>query len=113
MIHVPTFSQIYEGFWEMRGNVDASITASMSFVTLMIAVCYAGSVANPDRATSSSESRSKQITNHLHELGMQGLDLTLFPQVPTIETLTAYLILHTTCKREEEPLVRCMAVLLI
>ncbi|KAK5166846.1 uncharacterized protein LTR77_007575 [Saxophila tyrrhenica] len=102
VIHVPTFRQTYEELWE---TANTGAQASMSFATLLVAVCYAGSVASSGNGSSTTEgSRPHQVSDRLLKLGAQGLELSAFPKVPTIETLTAYLLLNSTCKREEEPL---------
>jgi hypothetical protein len=107
LIHVPTFRQRYASLWATYSDADTAETVSMSFVTLLVAICYAGSVAIPERLSSrpGEGPEPDDVAQHLHELGLQGLELTFFPKLPTVETLTAYLLLHSTLGKEEEPLV--------
>lgn len=107
LIHVPSFKQKYETFWISINSQDDGHSASLSFVALLIAVCYAGAMASPGQIqTSYGKTLSPaEVSAHLLDVGLESLEHALFPRVPTLETLTAYLLLNTTWQREEEPMV--------
>lgn len=108
MVHIPTFRQRYAEFWRTKDDPTATSTASMSMVSLLIAICYAGSVSCPVRADGQAGSSvPEEVKTHLHKLGKKALNFAHFPRVPILDTFMAYVILQQTIMREEEPLVGC------
>lgn len=104
LVHVPTFRPRYEAFWATSNDPHATTTASMSLASLIIACLYAGAVACPERTISMDGPSPFDNAAHLHQLGMHAMRLSHFPKTPTLESLTAYMILQATLWRVEEPL---------
>lgn len=112
LVHVPTFRRRYEQFWLHCNDPDAGAEASMSFAALLIAVVYAGSVCDATAGlpeAPSDSSAGQDVSRRLSKLGTAVLRAAAFPKAPTVETLSAYLVLQVSAAREEEPLT-CVAL---
>ena len=107
MVHIPTFKLRYAEFWRDKDDPAALSTASMSMVSLLIAICYAGSISCPVQTVfpSAGSSVPEEVSARLHKLGKKALRLANFPRIPILDTFMAYVILQQTISREEEPLV--------
>ncbi|KAL4807207.1 fungal-specific transcription factor domain-containing protein [Aspergillus unguis] len=78
----------------------------MPSIPLIIAVLFAGAVVCASRAGFDSQTQ-KAWAFSLHRTASETLRLASFPRTPTIESLTAYIIVQGTFMREEEPLATC------
>ena len=104
LVHVPSFRQRFEEFWRSQEDSDPGSLASEPFLALLVAICYAGSVASPDVFIGSSPN-PEEVSRNLQTLGFKALRLARFPKAPTLDTFTAYMVLQATWMKEEDPLV--------
>jgi hypothetical protein len=110
MLHVPTFRQKFDRFWNSYRDLAAAEDASVSFATLLTAVCYAGTKTSPEHLSLLANEGAAGVGRRLRRLGLQGLKLAHFPKLPTLETLIAFILLQSSCAKEEESSV-CHALL--
>lgn len=88
------FLEEYDRVWEIS---DAEIPkAVLPFLTLLVALLYAGSLAHP--------SRQMDQSFHFHKLTKKALELARFPGKPTLHTLRAYIICQSMSMCPEHPL---------
>lgn len=108
LIHPPTLLGYYEEFWKWYENKNPSKTpyAHTSFIPLLFAMLYGGSVscsAKKLKAEFGDISRSS-LSARLHDHVTRCLSLISFPRTPTLPSLIAFLIVQTILAKEEEPL---------
>jgi hypothetical protein len=110
VIHVPTFKQAYEKFW--ASHVGKQPTSASKILPLIFAVIFAGCVVCSNKTFEAYfwGREQREVASHLHRLARKALQLSHFPRVPTIESLSAYMIVEGTWMREEEPLSTCAFV---
>ena len=103
LVHIPTFTQEYEKFWESQSL--RSLRAPHS-IPLVLAALFAGCVVcSRDNLEMYLEDESPEdLATSLHSITCKALDMSHFPRVPTIESLSAYMIVQGTWMRDEEPL---------
>ena len=110
LIHIPSFRKEYERFWDLRFQSGGQKTTQST--PLILAVLFAGSVVCStlkfERYFVSED--HEEITLQLYWMSSRALSLSGFPRVPTVESLSAYLIVQGTWMREEEPLTTCSFV---
>lgn len=86
----------------------------MHFITLLLAILFAGAVTCPNRALisdiTSPDETPESLATAIREKGLKALSQSNFPKTPTLETITAYIILQVTWMKEEEPLTTCAFV---
>ena len=106
LVHIPSLRKKYEDFFlESTSAAKTDIFVS----SLLLAALFAGAVT----LVSSGQRRLTPGLNpeilaiQLHKEATTALFQTRFPRGPTIETLSAYLILQGTWMRDEEPLTTC------
>ncbi|KAJ9298235.1 transcriptional regulator family: Fungal Specific TF [Paecilomyces variotii] len=104
IVHLPTLLEEYKRFWE--NHRDSHLATTMPSIPLIIAVLFAGAVVCTSRDVFDSQTQKACIVS-LHRTVSEILRLSSFPRTPTIETLTAYIIVQGTFMREEEPLATC------
>ena len=104
IVHIPTLLEEYKLFWE--NHKDSLLLTAMPSIPLIIAVLFAGAVVCTSRDGFDSQMQKAWAVS-LHRTASESLRLSSFPRTPTIESLTAYIILQGTFMREEEPLVTC------
>lgn len=115
LLHLPTFRDQYERFWtwlstwNRQGVSDGVLAETPSFLPLLFAVLFAGSISNtsdafgpPTRGFSGAV-----LSTKLYRLSTQSLALVSFPQSPTIYSLVSFLIGQNMLIREEESLSSC------
>ncbi len=108
IIHPPTLLGYYEEFWKWYDHKNASTTpyAHPSFIPLLFAMLYGGSVscsAKKLQAEFGNISRAS-LSARLHDHVTRCLNLVSFPRTPTLPSLIAFLIVQTILAKEEEPL---------
>lgn len=106
LIHVASFRRRYAIFWESWNNLATASPSMIGFASLILAICYAGSVAFPRAVvyTPRTETSSQDLSENLRTLTVKALRLSHFPRAPTLDSFRAYLICQSTTIREEEPL---------
>lgn len=118
LIHVPTFAAQYRCFWRwypdnMQHCPAEELTDSPTFLPLMMAILYAGAISLSAKATAAlthGEHTQASLTSHLYGATMASLGACAFPRSPTVNSLTAFLMVQTCLIREEEPLTSCSFV---
>ncbi|KAF2167530.1 hypothetical protein M409DRAFT_22337 [Zasmidium cellare ATCC 36951] len=109
LVHMPSITEKYNQFWRTAGSDESRSERSMPFVSLMMAILYAGSVACPQIVAGLEDDTGPEgFSTNLHQLAMKAVRLSNFPRTPNLESFTAYIICQATWMREEEPLV-CVA----
>lgn len=108
LIHPPTLLGYYEEFWKWYEHKNPTKTpyAHPSFIPLLFAMLYGGSVscsAKKLKAEFGDISRSS-LSGRLHDHVTRCLSLISFPRTPTLPSLIAFLIVQTILAKEEEPL---------
>ncbi|KUJ15253.1 uncharacterized protein LY89DRAFT_719842 [Mollisia scopiformis] len=110
MIHSPSFKTEYASIWDPQPNPQKS----MHFVCLLLAILFAGAAACPNREVLEdlipADETNESLATSIREKGLKALQQANFPKTPTLETLTAYIILQVTWMKEEEPLTTCAFV---
>ncbi|KIM94525.1 hypothetical protein OIDMADRAFT_97648, partial [Oidiodendron maius Zn] len=109
LLHIPTFQSQYIRFWhwfqswDRRKIPNGLLAETPSFLPLLFAVLFAGSIAaSTDIPGEDPEVRSfSAISTSLYRSHSQALSLVSFPQSPTIYSLIAYLIAQNLLIREE------------
>lgn len=76
----------------------------MSLASLVLACLYAGAVACPERLSSPTGPSPYEAAAQLQQLGPRAVRLSNVPKTPTLDSLTAYIILQSIQWRVEEPL---------
>lgn len=102
LVHAPSLKADYNAFWE--SNSQTRRIKSAAFVPLMVAILFAGAYTC-DKSTIlqlSGRTRGDVITS-LHRLTAKTLRYSNFPRTPTIELLSAFLIIQNTVTRGKDP----------
>ena len=110
----PVTFQEYEEFWKWYEHKDEDGTAPIcpSFIPLLYAIWYAGSVSVSIR-TLKREFRGMNratLSSIFHDQVLRWLLALDFPRDTSVPTLAAYLLLISLLAKEEEPLNSTMAV---
>ncbi|KAJ5552017.1 transcriptional regulator family: Fungal Specific TF [Penicillium sp. DV-2018c] len=108
VIHPPTILKLYNSFWNWydNGSYSGESCPNPSFIPLLYAMWYAGSVTISIRAIKAEfdvSSRSVLSTMYSEEV-TRWLTKIKFPRSPSLQGLAAYLIVQTIVTKEEEPL---------
>jgi len=112
VIHVPTFRAEYESLWKARPDDYTQSQGTSHFICLLLAILFASSVVCPNieqlRSLLPENIHSREdLEKHLHERASKALRQASFPRTPSLETLTAYILIQVTWMRFEEPLSTC------
>ncbi|KAL7270116.1 hypothetical protein RUND412_007186 [Rhizina undulata] len=117
LIHTPTFAKEYQAFWSWYPDNIHTVPSSElidnpTFLPLLFSILYAGAMSMSSKLVKTVfEGQTKEsISNHFYAATTNSLALTSFPRSPTINSLTAFLIVQTCQIREEEPLTSCSFV---
>lgn len=81
-------------------------------MALYLAVLFAGSVVCPRayiRLTFGDISR-EELSSDLYKQAVRAIRISDFPRAPSLQSLTAYMIVDTTWLRAEQPLTCCSFV---
>lgn len=92
LVHVPSFRLEYERFWEL----GARHRALNQRTPLVLAILFGGAVVCSNKVFERlfPHQDREDLTHQLHWVCSEALRKSRFPRVPTIETLTAYMILQ-------------------
>lgn len=104
LVHIPTLREQYGTFWEHHdGRFLAPDHTTIAFI---LAVLFAGAAVVPLQDVHEPDEH-KELVASLYRTASEALRSSCFPRTPTVQSLTAYLILQCTFMREEEPLTTC------
>lgn len=89
-----------------------NVNIATHFLSLFTAIIFAGSVVCPrTRLQQVFGHRGREVlSTRLYKLAITAIRQSDFPQVPSVQSLSAYLIVDTTWLREEQPLACCSFV---
>lgn len=98
--------------WLTHGRVDTRDTnyiLSVHFLSLLTAVLFAGSVVCPRYRlqTVFGNINRETVTSQLYRRAVRAIRLSDFPQSPSLQSLSAFVIVDSTWLREEQPLTCC------
>ncbi|KAJ5764791.1 hypothetical protein N7520_004350 [Penicillium odoratum] len=114
VVHPPTILKLYNAFWNWYdySSYSGETCPCPSFVPLLYAIWYGGSVSisirtiksefNASSRFSLSSIYSEEVTHWLAKIS--------FPRSPSLQGLSAYLIVQTILSKEEEPLTSSLFV---
>ena len=111
LVHEPKLRQRYENFWPSISNSPTFLESNLPFLTLFLALLYAGSLSCPPSSwldVVPSVARDGPPSTCFRRLTSTALRISKFPKAPTLDALRAYLIYQSTEMKEEEPLT-CVA----
>jgi hypothetical protein len=109
VLHPPTILKSYLAFWDWydRRSHSADYCPDPSFIPLLYAIWYGGSVTISLR-TINAEFPNVQSRSALSEMFNDQVTIWLanisFPRNPTVHGLVAFLLVQTILSREEQPL---------
>lgn len=90
-------------------NRDPNYVLSVHFLCLLTAVLFAGSVVCPRYRLSTvfGEVTREALTSRLYRRAVRAIRLSEFPQSPSLQSLSAFIVVDSTWLREEQPLTCC------
>ncbi|KZF23989.1 hypothetical protein L228DRAFT_259270 [Xylona heveae TC161] len=111
-VDTTSFFDRYELFWSWAADMQHVHSPETSFIALLKALLFAGSVSCDigQRSVFFPAEENLHISSILSDSAERALRLANFPRAPSIDALTAYMILHSTRLRAEEPLACCAFV---
>jgi hypothetical protein len=100
LIHVPSFLERCDRFW-LAVETSSLPTASDPFLSLFLAVCFAGSITyTSNKIASIFDGRAREdVATDLRQSAIKAIRGASFPRTPTLETLTAYIICQASWMR--------------
>lgn len=110
LFHIPTFRKDYNSFWQYRIESDYissedNLRKSAAFLPLLFAVLFGGIISAPSellpRSLSEGHSRLK-LKTHLRDITILALQICQFPRRSSLNSLTAFLIIHSCSVDEKE-----------
>lgn len=105
LVHVPSFRQDYEQFWNSLRADNQNRMNLLSLTTTILSFVYAGVVVSREQQHLTLPNLSVlETTSRLHRLISRALKLARFPHAPTLDTLRAYMIQQSIRLKAEEPL---------
>ncbi|GFN15989.1 putative C6 transcription factor [Aspergillus tubingensis] len=108
VVHPPTILKLYNSFWDWydSSSYSGESCPDPSFIPLLYAIWYGGSVTvsirtikaefNVSSRSGLSKAYSEEVTRWLSKIS--------FPRSPSMQGLSAYLLVQTILSKEEEPL---------
>jgi len=114
VVHPPTILKLYNAFWEWYdySSYSGAPCGCPSFVPLLYAIWYGGSVTISLRTIKAEFNVSSRFTlsSQYSEEVTRWLNRISFPRNPSLQGLSAYLIVQTILSKEEEPLTSSLFV---
>ena len=115
LLYLHSFDEEYHRFWDWiengnrKGPPTGILAENPSFLPLLFAVLFGGSVSCPNEVLQSEFHHMPRsaVTSRLCEVAMRTQSLVAFPRNPTIYSLMSFLIVQNLLVREEEPLASC------
>lgn len=114
VLHLPIFYRQVDRFWNSvatyhrSGTPDGFLAECPSFLALMLATLFCGSLNEQSNGTDSSSSQTdrpvenrSRLSKRMYRATAQTLTILGFPRDPTIFSLAAWLIWHVPLIREE------------
>ena len=105
LVHLPTFRQSYERLWQTLDQPQSP--ASTAFVSLVLAIVFAGSVSCPLKViqTAFPLISHEETAAALRERAIQAIRSSSFPSTPTLDSFAAYLICQGIWMRGKRSLI--------
>ncbi|EME42621.1 hypothetical protein DOTSEDRAFT_89963 [Dothistroma septosporum NZE10] len=109
LFHGPSFLVQVRKFQRWLDTRDPNYVLSVHFLALMAAVLFAGSVVCPRYRLSTvfGDLSRETLVSRLYRRAVRAIRLSEFPQSPSLQSLSAFIILDSTWLREEQPLTCC------
>ena len=108
VVHPPTVLKSYNAFWDWYdySSYSGEPCPDPTFIPLLYAIWYGGSVTISIRTIKAEFNvNSRSVLSNLYsEEVTRWLNKVSFPRSPTLQGLSAYLIVQTILSKEEEPL---------
>ena len=110
LLHVPSIKHLYLQFWSPENELEASHVSQS--LPLIAAIFFAGAFVCPSSTYLEwfPGYNQNHLIQQLHLITCDLLQQSEFPQLPTLDSLIAFLILQGTTMREEKPLSPCSTV---
>lgn len=110
LTHIPTLRKDYELLWDLRQSREPA--SQLQTVTLILAALYAGAVVCLHLSLTDAFPGTdiERVAIDIYQEAINALHAEHFPRVPTVASLSAYMILQGTWMRDEEPLTTCSFV---
>ena len=110
LFHTATFRKDYNSFWQYQTESEyisskEDLCKSATFLPLLLAVLFGGIISAPSELLpqSLSEGHSRlSLKNHLRDTTNLALRICQFPRRPSLNSLTAFLIIHSCPGDENE-----------
>jgi hypothetical protein len=111
ILHVPTFHDKYNRFWNGPWR-HANYEELIAFQPLLHAVLFGGAVGRSTHCDWSSPfaPKNRQLSATFLKLATEALSTLDFPNCATIESLQAFLLVHTLQIQEDQSLSSCSFV---
>ncbi|KAJ5948364.1 hypothetical protein N7466_001379 [Penicillium verhagenii] len=114
VIHPPTVLKLYNAFWNWYdySSYSGESCPSPSFIPLLYAIWYGGSVTISIRTIKAEFNAASRfsLSSMYNEEVTHWLAKISFPRSPSLQGLSAYLIVQTILSKEEEPLTSSLFV---
>ncbi|GIZ48278.1 hypothetical protein CKM354_001134600 [Cercospora kikuchii] len=109
LFHGPSFLVQVRKFQHWYDTRDPNYQLSVHFLSLLTAVLFAGSVVCPRfrLQTVFGNISRETLTSRLYRRAVRAIRLSEFPQSPSLQSLSAFIIVDSTWLREEQPLTCC------
>ncbi|KAF9887382.1 hypothetical protein FE257_010237 [Aspergillus nanangensis] len=108
VVHPPSILKLYNAFWEWYdySSYSGEPCPDPSFIPLLYAIWYGGSVTISIRTIKSEFNVASRfsLSKTYNEEVTRWLTKISFPRSPSLQGLTAYLLVQTILSKEEEPL---------
>ncbi|PLN86667.1 Zn(II)2Cys6 transcription factor [Aspergillus taichungensis] len=114
IVHPPTIQKLYNAFWDWYdySSYSGEPYLDSSFIPLLYAIWYAGSVTISIRTIKSEFTVASRfaLSKTYNEEVNRWLTRISFPRSPSLQGLAAYLLVQTILSKEEEPLASSLFV---
>ncbi|KAJ5625252.1 transcriptional regulator family: Fungal Specific TF [Penicillium lagena] len=114
VIHPPSVLKLYNAFWDWYdySSYSGNPCPNPSFIPLLYAIWYGGSVTVSIRTIKAEFNASSRfaLSGMYSEEVSRWLTKIAFPRSPSLQGLSAYLIVQTILSKEEEPLTSSLFV---
>lgn len=114
VVHPPTILKLYNAFWNWYdySSYSGETCPCPSFIPLLYAIWYGGSVTISIRTIKAEFNASSRfsLSSIYNEEVTHWLAKISFPRSPSLQGLSAYLIVQTILSKEEEPLTSSLFV---
>lgn len=109
LFHGPSFLEDVHKFQGWMEGENQNFSLSLSFLSLLSAVVFAGAVICPRHQLERvfGQQKREELSSRFYRLAIRAIRLTNFPQAPSLQSMSAFLIVDNIWLREEQPLTCC------